>query len=81
MVEFCGQTKSPLADLPAGFCDSRSLALLLQAIAVRRHGMSMMMVMTMMADALHLFQTLKVHPLPCQIMLRENLFAVGFNAA
>jgi MFS-type transporter involved in bile tolerance (Atg22 family) len=36
-----------------------SLAALLQAMAVRRHGGSMMVVMAVMAVALHLTQTIK----------------------
>jgi hypothetical protein len=34
-----------------------SLAVLAQAMAVRRHGVPMMMVVTVMAVALHLFQS------------------------
>jgi hypothetical protein len=43
---------------PAGLGVSLDLSgRLLQAMAVRRHGVSMMMVVTMMAVALHLFQS------------------------
>jgi hypothetical protein len=42
---------------PAGLCVSLDLSgRLLQAITVRRHGGPMMMVVTVMAVALHLFQ-------------------------
>jgi hypothetical protein len=37
-----------------------------QAITVRRHGVSMMMVVTVMAVALHLIQTIKEITAPCQ---------------
>jgi hypothetical protein len=43
---------------PAGFGVSLDLSgRLLQAMAVRRHGDPMMMVVTVMAGALHLFQS------------------------
>jgi hypothetical protein len=55
-----GIGKSPLAESPAGLGDSLDLSgRLLQAMAVRRHGSSMMMVVTVMAAALHLNQTIK----------------------
>ncbi|MGA3080525.1 MAG: helix-hairpin-helix domain-containing protein [Terracidiphilus sp.] len=44
-----------------------SLAVLDQAMAVRRHGVPMMMVMTVMAVALHLIQTIKEVAARCQI--------------
>jgi DNA uptake protein ComE-like DNA-binding protein len=44
-----------------------SLAVLDQAMAVRRHGGSMMVVMTVMAVALHLIQTIKEVTARCQI--------------
>jgi DNA uptake protein ComE-like DNA-binding protein len=40
-----------------------------QAIAVRRHGVSMMMMVTEMAVALHLIQTIRQDRALCQIML------------
>jgi hypothetical protein len=40
---------------------------LVQAMAVRRHGVSMMMVMPVMAAALHLPFKLKAMPWHCQI--------------
>jgi hypothetical protein len=40
---------------------------LIQAMAVRRHGYSMMMVMAVMAEAVHLLSKLKGNPLHCQI--------------
>jgi hypothetical protein len=49
-----GIGKSPLAESPAGLG-----VCLHQAMAVRRHGSSMMMVVTVMAAALHLNQTIK----------------------
>jgi len=43
---------------PAGFGDSSDLSgRLVQAMAVRQHGGSMMVVMTVMAAALHLIQS------------------------
>jgi hypothetical protein len=55
-----GIGKSPLAESPAGLGVSLDLSgRLLQAMAVRRHGSSMMMVVTVMAAALHLNQTIK----------------------
>jgi hypothetical protein len=41
---------------PAGFNFFDLSGLLHQAMAVRRHGVSMMMVMTVMAAALHLYR-------------------------
>ena len=60
------QTKSPQADSPAGFDVSDLSGRLVQAIAVRRHGSSMMVVMTVMAAALHLLTNLRVNPRACQ---------------
>jgi hypothetical protein len=40
---------------------------LIQAMAVRRHGGPMMMVVTVMAVALHLLKKLRENPLSCQI--------------
>jgi hypothetical protein len=37
-----------------------------QAITVRRHGVSMMMVVTVMAVALHLIETITEDAAPCQ---------------
>jgi len=57
---FFGETKKPLAESPAGLGDSLDLSgRLLQAMAVRRHGSSMMMVVTVMAAALHLIFRLR----------------------
>jgi len=50
------KSKSPSASVPAGLNLSISLAVLVQAMAVRRHGGSMMVVMAVMAAVLHLFQ-------------------------
>jgi hypothetical protein len=47
-----------------------SLAFLSQAMQVRRHGSSMM-VMAVMAVALHLFQTLRANPGWCQMFLLQ----------
>jgi hypothetical protein len=44
---------------------------LLQAIAIRRHGGPMMMVVTEMAVVLHLSITVRENPMPCQISLRR----------
>jgi hypothetical protein len=41
-------------------------------MAVRRHGFSMMVVMTVMAAAQHLIETLWRDTLLCQIMNRSN---------
>jgi hypothetical protein len=47
--------KSPLASVPAGWCKSFDLSgRLPQAMAVRRHGCSMMMVAAVMVAVLHL---------------------------
>jgi hypothetical protein len=49
--------KSPLASVAGGLQVSFDLSgRLVQAMAVRRHGGSMMMVVTVMAVALHLFR-------------------------
>jgi hypothetical protein len=53
---FCCKIKSPPACVPAGFGFFDLSGRLVQAIAVRRHGWSMMVVMTVMAAALHLFK-------------------------
>ena len=61
------------AKKPAGLVRRRAWYLsdldgrLVQATAVRRHGGSMMVVVTVMAGALHLFETLRENPLVCQI--------------
>jgi hypothetical protein len=54
-----GTRKNPLAVVAGGLCTSSeiSLALLNQAMAVRRHGCPMMMVMAVMAEILHLLQS------------------------
>jgi hypothetical protein len=44
-----------------------SLAVLAQAMAVRRHGDSMMVVMTVMAVALHLNETITEDAARCQM--------------
>jgi hypothetical protein len=44
-----------------------SLAVLLQAMAVRRHGGSMMVVMAVVAEALHLSQSVRGDGVRCQI--------------
>jgi hypothetical protein len=55
-----GKRKNPLAESPAGLGDSLDLSgRLLQAMTVRRHGISMMVVMTVMAAALHLIFRLR----------------------
>jgi len=62
--------KSPLALVAGGLLNlSICLASLHQAIAVRRHGGPMMMVVTVMAVALHLFQTIREDPVQCQILI------------
>jgi hypothetical protein len=54
-VNFSNKIKSPPASVPAGFgFFDLSGRLVLQAMAVRRHGFSMMVVVTVMAAALHL---------------------------
>jgi hypothetical protein len=60
LIEICdsGHEKNPLAWSPAGSCVSLDLSgRLLQAMAVRRHLGPVMVVMTVMAVALHLFQS------------------------
>src|ERR1700751_365627 len=49
--------KSPPAESPAGFVVSDLFGRLVQAIAVRRHGGAMVMVVTVMAAALHLIRS------------------------
>jgi hypothetical protein len=55
-LDSAAKSKSPPALVPAGFGFFDLSDRLVQAIAVRRHGCSMMMVMTVMAAALHLFK-------------------------
>jgi hypothetical protein len=59
LVEICDAgMKKPAGLVAGGLCESLDLSgRLLQAMAVRRHGIPMMMVMTVMAVALHLFQS------------------------
>jgi hypothetical protein len=45
---------------------------LLQAITVRRHGSTMMVMVTEMAVALHLIQTIRQDRPLCQIILAES---------
>jgi hypothetical protein len=53
------KTEKPAGCLPAGLVDLEIWwALLHQAVAVRRHGMSMMVVMAVMVAELHLFLTI-----------------------
>jgi hypothetical protein len=54
--EFCCKIKSPPASVPAGFGFFDLSGRLVQAMAVRRHGCPMMVVMTVMAAAVHLFR-------------------------
>jgi hypothetical protein len=51
---FCDKIKSPPACVPAGFVFFDLSGRLVQAMAVRRHGCPMMVVVTVMAAALHL---------------------------
>jgi hypothetical protein len=53
-VDSAAKIKSPPAYMPAGFGFFDLSGRLVQAMAVRRHGSSMMVVMTVMAAALHL---------------------------
>jgi hypothetical protein len=55
-VEFCRKIKSPPALVPAGFGFFDLSGRLVQAMAVRRHGCPMMVVMTVMAAVVHLFK-------------------------
>jgi hypothetical protein len=67
-VDFCLDTKKPASLVAGGLGIFSDLdGRLIQAMAVRRHGGSMMMVVTVMAVALHLLQKLRENPLPCQI--------------
>jgi len=50
--------KNPPAWLPAGLILPDLSGRLVQAVTVRRHGMSMMVVMAVMVAELHLFFTL-----------------------
>src|ERR1700743_3238821 len=60
--------KSPLAFAGGLAGLSRIFCALLQAIAVRRHGVSMMMVMAVMVEALHLSVTLRWDRGACQLI-------------
>jgi hypothetical protein len=58
---------------PAGLGASLDLSgLLNQAMAVRRHGSSMMVVMAVMAGGLHLIETLKEDTGRCQMISSCN---------
>jgi hypothetical protein len=60
--------KARLRSSPAGFkwCFDLS-GRLVQATTVRRHGDTVMVVMTVMAAALHLSMTLRGNPVSCQM--------------
>jgi predicted permease len=63
-----GAAKSPPALVAGGLQVSFDLSgRLIQAMAVRRHGCPLMMVMTVLAVALHLDQTLSANTVSCQI--------------
>src|ERR1017187_8594051 len=70
-----GREKARQRRSPAGFKSFDLSGRLVQAMAVRRHGGSMRMVMTVMAVALHLFETLRENPMACQ------MFACGRRGA
>jgi hypothetical protein len=53
---FSLQIKKPVGWSAGGLVKLDLSGLLVQAMAVRRHGCSMMVVMTVMVAALHLFQ-------------------------
>jgi hypothetical protein len=56
LIEFPGNAKKPAGLVRRRAWDSSNLSgFSVQAMAVRRHGGSMMVVMTVMAAALHLF--------------------------
>jgi hypothetical protein len=58
VLDSCGDVKKPASELRRRALESLDLSgRLLQAMAVRRH-VSSMVVMTVMAVALHLFETL-----------------------
>src|SRR5271157_3041128 len=62
------ERKSPLASVAGGLQVSFDLSgRLHQAMAVRRHGGSMMVVVTVMAVALHLLLTLRENAAACQM--------------
>jgi hypothetical protein len=63
---------------PAGFKSLDLSGRLLQAMAVRRHGGSMMVGMAVMADALHLFETLRENPMACQMRLDFRVLLAEF---
>jgi hypothetical protein len=54
---------------PAGLVSFDLSGRLLQAMAVRRHGCPMIMVVNVMAVALHLIETLRANTLRCQMFL------------
>jgi hypothetical protein len=56
-LDSAAKSKSPPALVPAGFGFFDLSGRLVQAMAVRRHGCPMMVVMTVMAAALHLFKS------------------------
>ena len=57
---------------PAGLRLSDLSGRLDQAMAVRRHGSHMMVVMTVIAAALHLIETLREDRGRCQILIRRS---------
>jgi hypothetical protein len=67
-VNLVGATKSPPALVAGGLVVSFDLSgRLIQAMAVRRHGCPMMMVVAVMAVGLHLNQTLRANTAWCQL--------------
>jgi hypothetical protein len=63
VIGFVTKSKKPAGGFAGGLGDSlNSLADLHQAMAVRRHGGPVMMVVTVMAVALHLVPTLRGKP-------------------
>jgi hypothetical protein len=69
-LDFVRAAKSPPALVAGGLVVSFDLSGRLdQAMAVRRHGFSMMVVMIVMAVAPHLIETLREDSLRCQMFV------------
>src|SRR5689334_11432848 len=76
LLEFEMENEKPAGEFAGGLVGSFDLVgRLVQAIAVRRHGMSMMVVMAVMMADLHLFLTI------CEMALDVKPFRNGTRAA
>src|ERR1039458_3017641 len=78
-LSLAGNTKKPAGWVAGGLGFFDLSGRLHQALAVRRHGGSMMMVMTVMAVALHLNETITEDTAPCQPWLPSKLRNLARN--